>query len=73
MRVNAVAAQEGTPSTGFAFGAMENIVVDVHWLQRNRANDIVEVINERPELLGLSIDENTAVVLEGDVFEVVAS
>ena len=38
----------GEPSEGFAFGGMDNIVVDVHWLMRNRAYDLVEVINANP-------------------------
>ena len=63
----------GDPSEGFAFGGMQNIVVDVHYLMRNRGFDIVEVVEADPTLLGLSIDENTAVVLTGDEMEVVGT
>lgn len=63
----------GEPSQGFAFGGMQNIVVDVHYLMRNRGFDIVEVIDAQPDLLGLSVDENTAVVLQGDELEVVGT
>jgi hypothetical protein len=51
----------------------ENIAVDVHYLQRNRGFDIVEVIEAEPDLLGISIDENTAAVMKGDVIEVVGT
>ncbi len=63
----------GEPSEGFAFGGMQNIVVDVHYLMRNRGFDLVEVLNANPELLGLSIDENTAIVMIGDEIEVVGT
>jgi cyanophycinase len=63
----------GEPSEGFAFGGMQNIVVDVHWLMRNRGFDLVEVLNANPDLLGFSIDENTAIVMIGDEVEVVGT
>ena len=63
----------GVPSEGFAFGGMKNIVVDVHWLMRNRAFDLVEVVAANPEMLGISIDENTAVSMIGDEIEVVGT
>lgn len=63
----------GDAQEGFGFGGMENIAVDVHYLARNRASDIVEVIAERPELLGFSIDENTALVMIGDDVEVIGA
>jgi cyanophycinase len=63
----------GEPSEGFAFGGMLNIAVDVHYLMRNRGFDIVEAIEADPDLLGLSVDENTAVVMRGDEVEVVGT
>lgn len=63
----------GDAQEGFGFGGMVNIAVDVHYLARNRASDIVEVIAERPELLGFSIDENTALVMIGNEVEVVGA
>ena len=52
---------------------MENIAVDVHYFMRNRAYDIVEVVEAYPDVLGLSIDEDTAAVMVGDEVEVVGS
>ena len=53
------------------FGFLQNSAIDQHLLRRNRQFDLVEVIEARPELLGIGIDENTAIVVEGDRFDVV--
>jgi cyanophycinase len=53
------------------FGYLRGVAIDQHILPRRRADDLVEVIDAHPELLGLGIDESTAVVVEGDRFEVI--
>ena len=53
------------------FGFLRGVTIDQHVLKRNRQFDLVEVIRARPELLGIGIDENTAIVVRGDSFEVV--
>lgn len=53
------------------FGFLKGVTIDQHVLRRNRQFDLVEVIRARPELLGIGIDENTAIVVSGDSFEVV--
>jgi cyanophycinase len=40
-------------------------------LRRNRHFDLLEIIEEHPELLGIGIDEGTAIVVRGDRFEVI--
>lgn len=45
------------------FGFLTNSAIDQHLLMRNRQFDLVDVINEHPELLGIGIDENTAIVV----------
>ncbi|MEZ4424850.1 MAG: cyanophycinase [Gemmatimonadota bacterium] len=52
------------------FGFLRNVAVDQHLLRRNRQFDLIEVIRAKPELLGIGIDENTAIVVSGDSFEV---
>jgi cyanophycinase len=39
-------------------------------LARNRHFDLYEVLRARPELLGIGIDESTAIIVRGDQFEV---
>jgi len=52
------------------FGFLKNTAIDQHVLRRNRHFDLIEIIEARPELLGIGIDENTAIVVQGDRFEV---
>lgn len=53
---------------GLAF--VKNVAIDQHLLQRNRQFDLLEIIEAKPELLGIGIDENTAIVVRGDDFEI---
>ena len=55
------------------FGYLRNVGIDQHVLRRNRQFDLVEVIEAHPELLGIAIDENTAVVVQRDQFEVIGA
>jgi len=50
-----------------AFGAM----IDTHFTQRRRLQRLFMVIAQNPELMGLGIDEDTALVVHGHVGEVV--
>lgn len=53
------------------FGYLNKSAIDQHLLVRNRQNDLTEVIARYPELLGIGLDENTAIVVKGDEFEVI--
>ncbi len=55
------------------FGYLKNTAIDQHVLRRNRHFDLIEVIEAHPELLGIGIDENTAIVVQGDEFEVIGA
>ncbi len=52
---------------------ISNIAIDQHVLARNRQFDMFDILKNKPELLGLGIDENTAIVVHGDQFEVIGS
>lgn len=53
------------------FGFIKNIAIDQHVMARNRQFDMFEIIEKKPELLGIGIDERTAIVVQGDTFEVI--
>ncbi len=55
------------------FGYLRGVAIDQHVSQRNRQFDLIEVIEAHPELLGIGIDEDTAIVVRGDRFEVIGS
>jgi cyanophycinase len=49
---------------------IHNVAIDQHILKRNRQFDLIEVIKARPELLGIGIDESTAILVQKNAFEV---
>jgi cyanophycinase len=53
------------------FGLLKNVVIDVHVLVRNRVFDLIGFVQSHPDLLGIGIDEDTAIVVQGDQFEVI--
>ena len=52
-------------------GFLKNTAIDQHLLKRNRQFDLIEIIKAHPELLGIGIDENTAILVRGDRFDVI--
>lgn len=52
------------------FGFLKNVAIDQHVLARNRQFDMFEILRNHPELLGIGIDESTAIIVKGDIFEV---
>jgi cyanophycinase len=53
------------------FGFLPGSAIDQHLLARNRQFDLIPVVQKYPELLGIGIDENTAIVVEGEEFRVI--
>ena len=53
------------------FGFLKNSAIDQHLLRRNRQFDLVEVMQAKPDLLGIGLDEGTAIVVKGNSFEVI--
>jgi cyanophycinase len=50
--------------TAEGFGFVTNAVVDQHFFRRRRHNRLVSVILEHPDLVGVGIDESTALVVD---------
>jgi cyanophycinase len=53
------------------FGFVKGVTIDQHLLKRNRQFDLLPVITERPELLGIGLDESTAIVVRHHSFDVI--
>jgi len=66
---NANTIMMGDHEQGFAY--IQNVAIDQHLLMRNRQFDLIEIIQAHPELLGLGLDEDTAIVVKGNEFEVI--
>jgi cyanophycinase len=65
---NTVMMAEGYEK-GFAF--LPGVAIDQHFAQRGRQPDLLPVIKRHPKLLGIGIDEGTAVVVTGSQAEVI--
>src|SRR5258708_39264612 len=54
---------------GFAF--LPGTAIDQHFAQRNRFADLSKVVAAHPQLLGIGLDESTAIIVQGHIAEVV--
>lgn len=52
-------------------GLLKNSAIDQHLLKRNRERDLIPVVEKFPKLLGIGIDEATAIVVTRNEFEVI--
>jgi cyanophycinase len=66
-KTNTIMVGDHTEGLGF----LQHAAIDQHVLVRNRPFDLVDVIRSRPDLIGIGIDENTAIVVRGDQFVVI--
>lgn len=55
------------------FGFMNCTAIDQHVIARKRESDLAEVIDAYPGLLGIGIDEGTAIVVTGRRFKVIGA
>ena len=59
----------GDHEEGLSF--ISNIGIDQHTLARNRQFDMYEILAKHPKLLGVALDEDTAILVSGNEFEVI--
>ena len=58
------------PGNEHGFGFLSNVAIDVHIGTRHREADLSQVIAAHPGLLGVGIDEGTAILVQGNSFVV---
>jgi len=51
-----------SPGLGF----LKNIIIDQHFTERGRISRLVTAVSYNPYNLGVGVDENTAIILDGD-------
>lgn len=67
-----VSIQKGNIETAKGFGFIKSAIIDQHFLKRKRHNRLITLMCEHPNLLGIAIDEATAIVVyPDDTFEVI--
>lgn len=59
-----IAGGRREPVEGRGFGFFPEIVVDQHFFQRNRMSRLWKLLDKHPGLVGLGVDERTALVVE---------
>ncbi len=52
--------------TAAGFGLIRGAIIDQHFLRRKRHNRLISLVLERPEHLGVGIDESTALLVHPD-------
>ena len=52
---------------------LTNVAIDQHLLARNRQFDMFDILDNRPELLGIGLDEDTGIIVTNNIFEVIGS
>lgn len=66
-----IASGKETANVATGFDLLPGAVIDQHFLARNRKGRLVGVIDARPHLFGVGIDEDTALLVKGRGMRVV--
>ncbi|MFE1743976.1 cyanophycinase [Coleofasciculus sp. H7-2] len=56
---------------GPGMGFLPGVVIDQHFLQRGRLGRLISALAQQPAVLGFGIDENTAIAVSDNKFEVI--
>lgn len=54
-------------------GIIDEVIIDQHFAQRGRIGRLLVAVAENPHMLGVGIDEDTAIVVNGNMFKVIGS
>ncbi len=58
--------EEGNVVTVRGLGFIRDAVVDQHFVARRRHNRLISLVLEKPEIIGIGVDESTAVIVRPD-------
>ncbi len=57
--------------TSTGLGMLQNAIIDQHFVKRSRHNRLISAVIEFPDMICIGIDESTAILVKGNVAEVV--
>lgn len=60
-----------SPGHERGFGFLRNVAIDQHIVVRGRESDLARLAAVHPDILGIGIDEGTAILVQGNSFSVV--
>jgi cyanophycinase len=55
------------------FALLKNVAINPHLTQAKRDNELINVVDLHPEILGIGIDEDAAILVRGNRFEVIGT
>jgi cyanophycinase len=58
---------------GVGMGFLPGVVIDQHFAQRGRLGRLIAALVQQPAVLGFGIDEDTAIVVDGDLVRIIGS
>ena len=58
--------RKGAVETDIGLGLLTSAIVDQHFSERGRLARLLSALARRPDLLGVGVDENTALVIDGE-------
>lgn len=56
---------------GTGLGMLTNVIIDQHFVKRSRYSRLISTVIEHPTMLGIGIDEATAILVKGSTAEVI--
>ena len=66
--------QRNNIKTSEGFGFLKNAIIDQHFIYRKRHNRLLSLVLENPNLLGIGIDESTAIKVDhNNILEVIGN
>lgn len=70
---NAASFRMGDLGMAPGLGLLPNVIIDQHFAERGRIGRLIGAVSQNPRVLGIGIDEDTAIVVEGHKFKVIGS
>jgi len=70
---NASSFRIGELSMAPGLGLLPNVIIDQHFAERGRIGRLIGAVSQNPRVLGIGVDEDTAIVLQRRQFSVIGS
>lgn len=67
------AAYKGEVTTSTGLGLVEDIIFDTHFIERGRIARLFEIVVSNPAVLGVGLEENTALLIYKNKMEAIGS
>lgn len=68
---NSSSSRIGDIRLAAGLGLVPNVIIDQHFAERGRIGRLIGAVTQNPRVLGIGIDEDTAIVIEGTRFRVI--